>query len=244
MFDRVWFYCITIDIFLRVCYCIDMPTHPFGVWEFLFYRARSSESKRSPPTRSSSGAQPEHMTYTTKFLVQSFVIVPLMATTLSMNVVTTAITEAVQKAIVTEARLSPEERKLQEERVAKAAKIDAYYARYDLPLAGHGMHMVLVAEENNLDWRLLPAIAMRESTGGKFACGNNPFGFGSCKIKYQSFDESIDAVAGHIGGNNMRTARYYADKTIEAKLKAYNSVIPAYTKEIFSIMNKIETTEA
>lgn len=184
------------------------------------------------------------MTTTTKKLIQSFIIVPLVATTLSMNTFTASINEAVLKVTSAETAMSPEELKLQAERESKAAKIDAYYAKYDLPLAGHGMHMVLVAEENNLDWRLLPAIAMRESTGGKFACGNNPFGFGSCKIKYENFDEAIDTVAGHIGGNNVKTAKYYANKTLEKKLLAYNSVIPTYTAEIKSIMGKIENTEA
>lgn len=184
------------------------------------------------------------MTNTTKLFVQSFVIVPLVATTLSMNAFTASINEAVIKATSAEVSLSPEAQKLQEDREAKAAKIDAYYAKYDLPLAGHGMHMVLVAEAQDLDWRLLPAIAMRESTGGKFSCGNNPFGFGSCKIKYTSFDEAIDMVAGHIGGSNPRTSKYYAGKDTLGILKSYNSVIPTYSKEILSIMSKIEKTEA
>jgi hypothetical protein len=184
------------------------------------------------------------MTHTTKLLVQSFVIVPLVATTLSMNAFTATINDAVMKATVAQTTLSAEEQTLQTEREEKAAKIDAYYAKHDLPLAGHGMHMVLVAEKYDLDWRLLPAIAMRESTGGKFACKNNPFGFGSCKIGYSSFDEAIEMVGSHIGGANPRTARYYANKTLEQKLFAYNSVIPAYKSEIFSIMNKIEKTEA
>ncbi len=178
---------------------------------------------------------------TTKKLIHSFIIVPLVATTLSMNTFTASINDAVLKM---NAGQSAEEIALQQDREVKAAKIDAYYAKYDLPLAGHGMQMVLVAEKNNLDWRLLPALAMRESTGGKFACYKNPFGFGSCKIKYESFDEAIDEVASHIGGNNPKTAKYYANKTIEQKLLAYNSVIPTYTQEIKGIMSKIENIEA
>lgn len=183
------------------------------------------------------------MTHTTKHLIQSFVIVPLLATSLSMNVVTSSISDAVLRVTQADGQLSPEEQKLQDEREAKAAKIDAYYAKYDLPLAGHGMHMVLVAEKHDLDWRLLPAIAMRESTGGKFACKNNPFGFGSCKIGYESFDEAIDMVGSHIGGANPRTSKYYAGKDTLGILKTYNTVIPTYSKEILSIMSKIENTD-
>lgn len=225
-------------------HCATILTCPTTVGTFSS-KGRTGIYEESPLTRSSSGAQPEHMTYTTKHLIQSFVIVPLLATSLSMNAVTTSITEAVQKATAAQTTISPEEQKLQEEREVRAAKINAYYAKFDLPLAGHGMTMVLAAEKNGLDWRLLPAIAMRESTGGKFICHNsfNAYGWGSCKIHFDSFEEGTNTVAAHLGGNMERTARYYGNKTIEQKLKAYNSVIPAYTKEIFSIMSKIENTE-
>ncbi len=163
-----------------------------------------------------------------------------------MNAFTVSINEAVSKIVASDQSLSVEDIALQKDREAKAAKIDAYYAQYDLPLAGHGMQMVLAAEEYNLDWKLLPAIAMRESTGGKHICpkSNNPYGWGSCKIHFESFEEATNTVATNLGGANPRTASYYANKDIKGKLKAYNSVIPAYTTEIFSIMNKIETMDA
>ncbi len=159
-----------------------------------------------------------------------------------MNTLTVSINEAVSKITASAEAISAEELALQTAREEKAAKIDAYFAQYDLPLAGHGMAMVIAAEKNDLDWRLLPALAMRESTGGKFICkdSNNPYGWGSCKIHFDSFEEATDTVAAHLGGTMERTARYYANKTTEQKLKAYNSVIPSYTADIFGIMNKIE----
>ena len=186
------------------------------------------------------------MKNTAKHLINSFIIVPLVATSLSMNTLTASVNEAVSKIVASAETMSAQELALQADREAKAAKIDAYFAQYDLPLAGHGMQMVLSAEKNGLDWRLLPALAMRESTGGKFICkdSNNPYGWGSCKIHFDSFEEATDTVAAHLGGNMERTARYYANKTIEQKLKAYNSVIPSYTADIFSIMNKIEKMDA
>jgi hypothetical protein len=187
------------------------------------------------------------MKITTTKLIQSFIIVPLVATTLSMNTFTASINEAVSTvptADATEAppTQSPEEIAQQKTREIEAAKIDAYYAKYSMPLAGDGMAMVLAAEKHGLDWRLLPAIAVRESTGGKFACKNNPFGFGSCKIGYKNYDEAIEAVAAHIGGDNPRTEHYYAGKDTLGILKTYNSVIPTYSKEVLGIMDKIEKT--
>ncbi len=127
-------------------------------------------------------------------------------------------------------------------RKERAQAIDEYFGNRNLPLEGYGMKMVIEAEKNGLDWRLIPAIAMRESTGGKFACKNAtyaPFGFGSCRIDFDSYDHAIEVVARNLGGNNPRTAGSYANKTLVQKLKSYNSVIPTYTKEIMSIMNKI-----
>jgi hypothetical protein len=174
---------------------------------------------------------------TTHNLIRSFIIVPLVATTLSMNAFTASINQAITPLVAQ----TEQEQMQQQEREAKAAKIDAYYAKYNLPLAGHGMQLVLAAEAHGLDWRLLPALAMRETTGGKFACKFNPFGFGSCKIGYKSFDEAIEAVAAHLGGDNESTDQYYAGKDTKGILKVYNSVIPGYTNQILSIMNKIDT---
>lgn len=122
-----------------------------------------------------------------------------------------------------------------------AKKIDAYFAQRDMPLEGYGTKMVKAAEDNNLDWRLLPAIAVKESTGGKFACYKNPFGWGSCKIKFKDFDAAIDAVALNLGGGNPATERYYKNATTRQKLHHYNgSVIPAYTGEVIEFMELIE----
>ncbi len=122
----------------------------------------------------------------------------------------------------------------------RADKIDAYYKKRGMPLLGYGAKMVVEAEKNNLDWRLLPAIAIKESTGGKFACHKNPFGWGSCGIKFNNWNEAIEVVAWNLGGNNPNTARWYKDKTTIEKLSRYNSVIPTYNKEIFEFMDLIE----
>lgn len=126
----------------------------------------------------------------------------------------------------------------------QAQKIDDYFAKRRMPLEGYGAKFVKVADENDIDWRLLPAIAIKESTGGKFACYNNPFGWGSCKIKFNSFDEAIDTVALNLGGKNPNTQRYYKGTTTREKLHHYNgSVIPAYTGEVVAFMELIERGE-
>lgn len=127
---------------------------------------------------------------------------------------------------------------------AKAEAIDAYFRERKMPLEGTGAKMVEEAIKNELDWRLLPAIAVRESTGGKFECKkveNNAFGWGSCKIGFKSNEKAIEVVAKNLGGNNPKTAKHYDDKTTKEILRAYNppSIVPKYVNQVISIMDDI-----
>ena len=126
----------------------------------------------------------------------------------------------------------------------KAESIDAYFSERDMPLEGMGMKMVEEARKHGLDWRLLPAIAVRESTGGKFKCKkvkNNPFGWGSCRIGFGSNEEAIEIVARNLGGNNPNTSRHYDNKTTLQILRAYNppSIVRHYAEQVMKIMDTI-----
>jgi len=133
---------------------------------------------------------------------------------------------------------------LQKVRAVKAEAIDAYFKSRKMPLLGLGLKMVLEAEKNNLDWRLLPAIAVRESSGGKNSCDKveyNSFGWGSCKIGFKSNEEAIEIIAWNLGGNNPNTEKHYDDKTTGQILRAYNppSIVPKYEQQVVSIMKAI-----
>ncbi len=125
----------------------------------------------------------------------------------------------------------------------RAVKIDRYFESKKMPLAGYGMKFVAEADEHGIDWRLLPAISVMESTGGIHSCGqsNNPFGWGSCKnVSFENFEEAIAIVSEHLGGDNPRTARLYQDKTIKQILQTYNppSISPNYAPTVMGIMEK------
>ena len=132
---------------------------------------------------------------------------------------------------------------------AKAEAIDGYFRDHDMPLEGMGMKMVQEAEKNDLDWRLLAAISVRESTGGKNDCNkvtHNAFGWGSCKISFKSDEEAIETVARNLGGNNPKTAHHYDNKTTMQILRAYNppSVVPRYAQQVIAIMDAIGQADA
>ncbi len=130
----------------------------------------------------------------------------------------------------------------------KAEAIDNYFETRGMPLAGMGEKMVIEAEKNGLDWRLVAAISVRETTGGKFDCtknDKNPFGWGSCKISFNSYEEAIETVARNLGGNNPKTARHYANKNTKQILQTYNppSIVLRYADQVIKIMDTIGEAE-
>jgi len=184
-------------------------------------------------------------TKTLQFL-QSFVAIPLLASTMQMTGVSAlpSLTVGISDSKVVEvSAITQQEMKTHKE---NAAKIDLYFKSKNLPLAGYGQKFVEEAVANNLDPFLLPAIAMRESTGGVNACKSVPnsvFGWGSCKISFNSIDESIEILALNLGGNNPNTDHHYDGKTTEQILRTYNRVIKNYPKQVMSIMETMKGLE-
>ncbi len=133
----------------------------------------------------------------------------------------------------------------------RAAKIDAFFtSRENSPLAGYGHAMVEAADTYGIDWKLLPALATIESDGGRMLCSNpkgayNPFGFGSCKVGFKSFNEAIDTLAMNLGGYNPNTQKHYKDKKLSEVLDAYNppSVRKDYKQLVTWAMKKIASTD-
>ncbi len=180
-------------------------------------------------------------------VLRSVMITPLLVSTLSFGSIDTAGMQSKVLAISSQSNTEEIQASTQEQITMRlrADKIDAYFRDRNMPLEGYGMKMVQVAEENNIDWTLIPAISVIETTGGKNICkskegANNPFGYGSCKIAFDNINESIETVGRNLGGNNPRTASYYKNKDLDGILKSYNSVIPTYNKKIRSVMERIE----
>jgi len=178
-------------------------------------------------------------------VLQSFAFIPLLATTFTFNPNNLNITEEKEtKSISFSSGLLANNQIFNKETLIeeRAQKINLYFKRRGLPLAGFGKKMVEEAIKNDIDWRMMPAIAMRESTGGKFACRGarfNPFGWGSCKISFESYNEAIEVIAKNLGGNNHKTASYYYGELDEI-LDNYNGrAIPNYSGQVIAIMKKI-----
>jgi hypothetical protein len=79
---------------------------------------------------------------------------------------------------------------------AKAEKIRQYLARYNSPLEPYAVDIVTAAEEYGLDHRLIPAIAMKESTLCKRIPVNsyNCWGFGIYGSKVTRFSDYREGI--------------------------------------------------
>lgn len=190
----------------------------------------------------------------TKNTVHSFILLPLLLS----NVAVTPVDEVSKTSIIPEAigeNISLNFQIFKQEIApapldTRAEKIDAYFAQWDLPMSGYGADLVAAADMYGIDWRLLPALAMLETTGGKHTCKNangmnNFFGYGSCKIKFARPEDSFYAVAKTLSGNGEKTAHLYKDKSVEEILEVYNppgtpGMTPNYHGKALKIMNDIQ----
>lgn len=87
---------------------------------------------------------------------------------------------------------------------ARSKIIQNFFEGYKSLLANYSDIFIDVADKYQLDYRLLPSIAMQESIGGKKVIPDsyNPFGFGiygDKVVKFGSWEEGIETV-----GKNLR----------------------------------------
>ena len=177
--------------------------------------------------------------------LQSIIAVPMLAIIMPLPGITPIVNLNKVPVIITEENsviTTPEE----VIRKKEANLIDTFFAKNKAPLEGYGMKFVIEAQKNNLDWRLLPAIAMRETSGGKNACKNvqapnNNFGWFSCRT---SINQSIEYISLTLGGNNINSPYYKLGMTSAQILKKYNPdyIVPGYSEQVIRIMKTINST--
>lgn len=106
---------------------------------------------------------------------------------------------------------------------ARALIIDNYLKSRKSPLYGLGETFVATADRYGLDYRLLPAIAMQESNGGKILPHEsyNPFGYGIYGGKVMRFDSFESAIE--------RVAQGLKKDYIDQGLQTPEEIMPKYT---------------
>lgn len=122
--------------------------------------------------------------------------------------------------------------------------IEAFFKKHKTPLAGYGDIFIQVADKYRLDYRLLPAISMQESNGGKKVIrdSKNPFGYGiygSLILRFDSWELSIERV-----GRALRED--YLDKGLKTPTQIMAKYTPpslekggAWAKGVSSFMEEL-----
>lgn len=128
---------------------------------------------------------------------------------------------------------------------ARPQIVEDFFKSYKSPLSPYGKNFIEVADKYNLNWRLLPAIAMQESGGGKkvIAGSHNPFGYGiygKLVTKFDSWEKAIERV-----GRGLKED--YLDKGLKTPYQIMTKYTPpslakgnAWAKGVSSFITELQ----
>jgi hypothetical protein len=101
------------------------------------------------------------------------------------------------------------------------------------PIESYAEYFILEADAHQLDWRLLPSLAIVETGGGRNNRRNNIFGWDNGGSHFSTASEAIHHVA-----EALSLARAYRGKDLRGKLAAYNPT-PGYLRLVTNVMERI-----
>jgi hypothetical protein len=118
----------------------------------------------------------------------------------------------------------------------RIARLERFFRNYHCQAPYHAVDYLRAADGYGLDYRLLPAVSIRETTCGlaEHQLQNNLWG-------YHPNDQSFPSIAAGIDFLARRLAEhpFYKGKSLKGKLFTYNP-LPAYPDEVLRIMSQIE----
>ena len=116
----------------------------------------------------------------------------------------------------------------------RGERLEAFFKTYDCPAPLHVDDYLRAADSHSIDYRLLPAISLVESTCGAFEKMNNRWGWDSAQTGFPSVSAGIDFISSQLAENPR-----YKGKTLPEKLFTYNPY-PQYVRQVQRLMREIE----
>ena len=113
-------------------------------------------------------------------------------------------------------------------------RLETFFQSFGCPAPYHAREYVGAADSNAIDYRLLPAISVLESTCGIYQRKNNRWGWASARKGFASFRAGLEYIA-----HQLAEGRYYKNKTLEEKVHTYNPS-PQYARLVDKLMHKID----
>lgn len=115
--------------------------------------------------------------------------------------------------------------------------LERFFEDKESPAKDLARDFLIAADQNGLDWRLLPSIAFIESGGGKDCSNNNIFGWDNGREYFPSFRAGI-----HIVASRLANSKLYKNKSLGKMLAVYNPR-PGYSALVKSIMARLNLDE-
>ncbi|MBI4874491.1 MAG: glucosaminidase domain-containing protein [Acidobacteria bacterium] len=115
----------------------------------------------------------------------------------------------------------------------RLVRVREFFLAYDSPAYALADEFLHAADANDLDWRLLPAISLIESGGGKEYRRNNILGWANGRKRFSSVRAGIHAVASQLANSDL-----YRDKNAEGILRTYNTS-RVYSRKVLSLMETL-----
>ncbi|MDQ2840484.1 MAG: hypothetical protein M3Y72_05485 [Acidobacteriota bacterium] len=116
---------------------------------------------------------------------------------------------------------------------ARIARLRRFFSTLHCPVLSMAEDFVQAADNNHLDWRLLPSISVIESGGGKAYRNNNIFGWNQGLQPFPSIRAGLDLVAYRLGNSSL-----YRNRDLVGKLHLYNPD-QSYAAKVIDVMNRI-----
>lgn len=115
----------------------------------------------------------------------------------------------------------------------RTVRLQKFLLKLHCPVAPLAEDFVHAADDNQLDWRLLPSISVIESGGGKAYRNNNLFGWDQGDGAFPTLRAGLNEVAFKLGRSSL-----YRNRTNLEKLRAYNPDA-TYAGKVLTVMNRI-----
>src|SRR5437868_11877901 len=116
----------------------------------------------------------------------------------------------------------------------RGARLEAFFKTYGCPAPLHINDYLRAADSHALDYRMLPAISLVESTCGAFEKMNNRWGWDSAQTGFPSVPAGIEFIS-----SQLADGQPYRGKTVKEKLFTYNPY-PQYVRQVERLMQQIE----
>lgn len=115
----------------------------------------------------------------------------------------------------------------------RTLRLQRFFSKLHCPVLNLSEDFIHAADDNHLDWRLLPSISVIESGGGKVYRNNNLFGWDNGDQSFPTLRAGLNLVAYKLGRSPL-----YRDRDVAGKLRIYNPDV-TYPQKVMNVMDRI-----